>query len=228
MKMLKKLNFILSSMIHQKLYWHIAGLIHPWESVLEGMSGPIQVYKTSNQLVKILKKLKLINKNSEILDIGCGVGRLEYKLAKEVELCIGVDIAPSMIALAKKYTKAENVDFIIVNGKDLTDLGNRQFNLIFSMIVFQHLPRDTFENYIKESYKHLKSNGKLFFQIPIYRDTKPKEPPRNHPWAIRSYNLNELEKILKIFGFKNISFYSVSGERLNEKENQVFVLGIKQ
>lgn len=226
--MFKSLNFILSSFIPQKLYWNIAGLIRPWESILEGVNGPEELYRESGPLVRILKKLKLINKSSEVLDIGCGVGRLEYKLAKEVKLCVGIDIAPSMIALAKKCINAENVDFITVNGKNLIDLKNRQFDLVFSIIVFQHLPRNIFKSYINDSYKHLRRRGKLFFQIPIYTDTKPSEPPHNHPWATRSYNLNELKDALKTSGFDSINFYDVSGKSLNGRENQVFVLGVKK
>lgn len=219
---------MLSSIIPQKIYWHIVGLVHPWESVLEGVNRPEALYKQSGPLVRILKKLKLINKSSEVLDIGCGVGRLEYKLAKEVKLCVGIDIAPSMIALAKKYIKAENVDFITVNGHNLKDLRNRQFDLIFSIIVFQHLPRNIFKSYVNDSYKHLKKRGRLFFQIPIYTDARPPEPPRQHPWATRSYNLNELREILKTSGFKSINFYNVSGDRLNGREDQIFVLGVKK
>lgn len=225
--MFKKINFYISSILPQKLYWHIAGLIHPWSSVLEGISDPIKLYQESRNLIKILKKLKLITKNSAVLDIGCGVGRLEYALAKQVKSCTGIDIAPSMITLAKKNIKAKNIDFIVVNGKNLTQLKQKQFDLIFSIIVFQHLPREIFRNYIKQSYIHLKRGGKLFFQIPIYQNIKPPEPPQNHPWAIRKYTLDELEKILKRVGFNHISFYSVSGEKLGCEETQVFVLGVK-
>lgn len=225
--MLKKINFILSSIIPQKLYWHLAGLIHPWDSVLEGISEPVKLYKQSSKLIILLKKFKLINKNSAVLDIGCGVGRLEYKLANEVKSCLGIDIAPSMIALAKKHIKSNNVQFRVVGGKDLADLGRKKFDLIFSIIVFQHLPRNIFQNYIKQSYKYLKRRGKLFFQIPTYKNIKPPEPPRNHPWAIRRYSLKELEKILKAAAFKKIGFYNVAGDQLTGKEDQIFVLGIK-
>lgn len=225
--MLKRINFFISSIFPQKLYWHSAGLVHPWESVIEGINNPSKLYQKSDDLVKLLKKLKLINKNTKVLDIGCGVGRLEYKLGKEVKFCLGIDIAPSMIALAKKNTSTKNVKFMVVNGRDLSGLGSMQFALIFSMIVFQHLPRNVFKNYVRDSYKHLKNKGKLFFQIPIYKGSKPLEPPINHPWAVRSYNLKELEKILKSSGFKNIKFYSVEGNKLIGHEDQVFVLGVK-
>jgi len=162
-----------------------------------------------------------------VLDIGCGVGRLECSLVREVKSCTGIDIAPSMVSLAKKYVKAPNVDFLVVNGRNLASLKNIQFDLIFSIIVFQHLSRDTFKNYIKDSFKHLKSKGKLFFQISIYSKNRPPEPPLNHPWAIRSYTLHELKKILKKSGFNCISFYNVSGGKLNGRKNQVFVLGSK-
>lgn len=226
--MLKKLNFILSSFIPQKLYWHIAGIIHPWESVIEGVNKPTELYKESNNLVTLLRKLRLINKKTDVLDIGCGVGRLEYALAKKVNLIVGIDIAPSMVALAKKYINAKNVNFIIGNGRNLLDLKDKKFDLIFSIIAFQHMPRDIFKNYINESFQHLKKGGKIFFQIPVYSDKKPPEPPHNHPWAVRSYSFNELEKTLKISGFNKISFCDVAGKKLSGEEYQVFVLGHKK
>lgn len=226
--MLKKLNFIISTIFPQKLYWHLAGLIHPWSSVLEGINKPVDLYQQSDNLVKLLKKLKLVNKNTEVLDIGCGVGRLEYRLAEDVKFCVGIDIAPSMVDLAKKYITADNVEFLTGNGKSLKNLGDRRFDLIFSIIVFQHLPREILKNYIKESYQYLKNGGKLFFQIPVFSKVKLPEPPRNHPWAVRSYHLDELKKILQTTGYKNIAFYDVSGNKFKNQENQIFVLAEKR
>src|SRR5262249_54336126 len=39
------------------------------------------------------------------LDFGCGAGRLTQALARHFRECDGVDIAPSMIALAQKYDR---------------------------------------------------------------------------------------------------------------------------
>ena len=39
---------------------------------------------------------------ADALDFGCGVGRMTLALAKRVKRVVGVDIAPQMLALARR------------------------------------------------------------------------------------------------------------------------------
>ncbi len=225
--MLKKVNFLLSSFLPQKLYWYLAGLIHPWEAAIEEVNNPELFYKQSKDLVKLLEKLQVIDKKTRVLDIGCGVGRLEYALAEKVGQCTGIDISPSMVKLAKRHVKGENVKFLVTNGKDLEAVKNQKFDLVFSILVFQHLPREFFLKYLQEINSVLKKEGKLLFQIPIYWKQKPEEPPKNHPWGLRFYSLKELQESLERLNFSEIKFFDVGGGKLSEKENQAFVLAAK-
>ncbi len=162
-KMLKKVNFFLSSLLPQKVYWHLAGLVHPWEAVVENVNNPKDLYQQGKNVVRLLEKLRLINRESRVLDIGCGVGRVEYALAGSVERCVGIDIAPSMIKLARKNVKAKNVTFLTTNGDSLNEVKNEKFDLVFSLLVFQHLSRRIFQKYVKEASQILAKGGKLFF-----------------------------------------------------------------
>ncbi|MCL5019644.1 MAG: class I SAM-dependent methyltransferase [Patescibacteria group bacterium] len=116
------------------------------------------------------------------------------------------------------------MEFVVTNGKDLRAVGDRKFDLVFSILVFQHLPREIFLKYLKESSEVLKSGGKLLFQIPIYQQQKPKEPPKNHPWGLRFYSLGELRESLEKLKYSEIKFLDVSGNKSTGKESQVFVL----
>lgn len=226
--MLKKVNFILSSVLPQKLYWHLAGLIHPWEAILENCSSIDGFYSYDRGLVDLLQKLKLINKSTAVLDIGCGAGRIEYSLAPNVKECTGIDIAPSMVKLAKKHVNQKNVKFIVVDGQNLKIFPDKKFNLVFSLLVFQHLPRAIFFNYLVDSYRVLKKGGKLFFQILLQHGSiKNQEPPNNHPWAVRLYTLAELKNHLENIGFTNLRFLTTSGQKVSGKEENVFVVGEK-
>src|ERR1039458_919896 len=53
------------------------------------------------------------------LDFGCGVGRLSRALAGYFREVIGVDIAPSMIALAKQYNEGPQFRFFANQKPDL-------------------------------------------------------------------------------------------------------------
>lgn len=225
--MLKQLNFWVSAFIPQKAYWYLVGLINPWQAVLEDSPNPGAVYRRSKDIVDLLRKLKLINKQGVVLDIGCGVGRAEYKLAKEVKDCVGIDISPSMINLARKYVKHPNINFLVGNGKNLNSIKNSPFNLVFSILVFQHIPKNIFINYLKESFRVLKKNGKLLFQISIYQKNKPSDPLTNHPWSLRYYKPSDLKKILSKIGFKKIKILNVQGDRLGKHETQALIIAEK-
>ena len=188
--MLKEINFWVSSLIPQKIYWHLAGLLHPWQAILENALSRKELYLRDDNIVPLFSKMHLIDK--------------KYT---------GIDIAPSMIKLAKKYVGKKNVEFYAGNGKDLKNFDDETFDLVFSMLVFQHLPRKIFLNYLKESYRVLKNNRKIFFQISI-SDRKTPEPPKNHPWALRYYSSDELKQMLKNIGYRNISFHSATDQAL--------------
>jgi 2-polyprenyl-3-methyl-5-hydroxy-6-metoxy-1,4-benzoquinol methylase len=52
-----------------------------------------------------VRSLGINLRGSRALDFGCGVGRLTQALAKHFKEVCAVDIAPSMIQLAKKYNR---------------------------------------------------------------------------------------------------------------------------
>ncbi len=66
------------------------------------------------------------------LDIGCGVGRLSYAIAKVAPKVTGYDVSESMIRLAKESAPA--------NLELTTQLPAGPFSWINSFIVFQHIP----------------------------------------------------------------------------------------
>jgi SAM-dependent methyltransferase len=68
----------------------------------------------------------------EALDIGCGVGRLSYAIAKVMPKVTGYDVSESMIRVAREGAP--------VNLTLTTQLPPGPFSWINSYIVFQHIP----------------------------------------------------------------------------------------
>ena len=76
---------------------------------------------------------------STALDFGCGVGRLTLALARRVASVTGCDIAPGMVAEARRNAATlgvTNAEFVT----SLDALADRRFDLVCSLIVFQHIP----------------------------------------------------------------------------------------
>ena len=100
------------------------------------------------------------------LDFGCGVGRLTLPLADHFEEVIGIDIAPSMLKVAREKNQKKNCSFILNDKADLAIFENNSFDAIFTFITLQHM-RPTFsKRFIAEFLRILKPSGVLIFQIP--------------------------------------------------------------
>jgi SAM-dependent methyltransferase len=103
------------------------------------------------------------------LDFGCGVGRMTRALAARFEHVVGVDIAPTMIDRGRELNAdVDNIEFLVNHGDDLSDLGDRLFDLVFTRIVLQHQPsRAAARRYVEEFIRVLEPGGVIVLQIPI-------------------------------------------------------------
>ena len=114
-----------------------------------------------------LLKSKLGNfSNKKILNIGCGVGRLEEFMSKDFEEVYGVDISEVMVEQSRKrLSDKKNVKFFATDGVSLP-FEDGFFDLIFSYIVFQHMPnKDVVESNFKEISRTLKEDAIAKIQI---------------------------------------------------------------
>ncbi|MBU2264633.1 methyltransferase domain-containing protein [Patescibacteria group bacterium] len=104
--------------------------------------------------------------NKVVLEIGAGVGRMTEFFSKNFNTVYGVDIAPSMLSIAhKRLPSLNNIDLIENMGNDLP-FPDEKFDLIFSYLVFKHLPNtELIQNYFKEIARSLKPNGIAKIQL---------------------------------------------------------------
>jgi len=135
--------------------------------------------------------LNLIENNNDswnnVLEIGCGIGRLLVPLAEKYNECnfYGIDISDEMIKLAPKK---DNIKY-----QELAD----NFDLVYSMLVFQHIDHQEKIKYIKLAYEKLKVGGILFFQFVVGEE--------NSAYSYQTSRF-EIDRILSDVGFKNLIF----------------------
>jgi SAM-dependent methyltransferase len=66
---------------------------------------PGKFERETSAVIKSLKKRKIVNKDSWVMDFGCGMGRVSKAVLEEFDCTvIGVDISPSMLNFAQEYT----------------------------------------------------------------------------------------------------------------------------
>lgn len=121
--------------------------------------------KIANQYAKyrethpgVLRNILInINKDSKVLEIGCGTGNYIITLNSLLGCqAWGIDISKEMLSKAQK--RSNNVCFRLLDVFNM-DFPDNFFDLVFSVNVIHHI-RDLLE-YFKQSYRVLKSKGKI-------------------------------------------------------------------
>jgi ubiquinone/menaquinone biosynthesis C-methylase UbiE len=127
---------------------------------------------TAKYLDPVLARLGFNPQDKKLLEIGCGVGRMSFSLARRFGEVDSLDISPEMIKRAIEYKEkfgVRNVHFHLGCGKDLAGFGEEQFDFCFSYIVFQHIPSvDLIFDYVREIGRVLKPAGGFLVQVNGY------------------------------------------------------------
>lgn len=109
-------------------------------------------------------------KNGTIVEIGSGMGRFVISISAmwQTARVIGVDISKKMNKLAKKTAKNNgawgNYDFVKCDGRTIP-LKDNEADAVYSILVFEHIPNDAKEQYIKEAARVLHQGGIFRFQF---------------------------------------------------------------
>ena len=101
------------------------------------------------------------------LDFGCGVGRLTQALCGPFGRCVGVDIAGSMIEQARRLNRhGDRCRYVLNRADDLRCLESGTFDLVFSLIVLQHMQPAYIKGYLEEFFRVAAPGGLVVFQVP--------------------------------------------------------------
>ncbi len=163
--------------------------------------------------------LEVIGKAKVVLDVGCGIGRVEKFLAQHCRELHALDISSGMLMRAFERLPYDNVFLRLGNGKDLNIYNDAKFDAIFSLLVLQHLEKEDAFYYLLEFNRVLKDGGKCIVQFPDFQSEEHFNSflkyvfldPDYRPHArVRGYSLEEIQFNLEKAGF-NIDQVKKSG-----------------
>ena len=102
-----------------------------------------------------------------VLDLACGMGRTCRQVAKAVAEYHGVDFVPGMIAKAREHNRGvRNATFHVNDGRTLGGFADGMFDVVYSELAFQHMPRPVQRSYAAEAARVLRDGGRFFAQLP--------------------------------------------------------------
>lgn len=100
------------------------------------------------------------------LDFGCGAGRLTQALVPHAGRVVGVDVSPTMLDAARRLDRSGACEFVLTDAADLSQFPDGSFDLVYSALVLQHLPRAAIARYLAEFVRVLSPDGVAVVQVP--------------------------------------------------------------
>jgi SAM-dependent methyltransferase len=103
--------------------------------------------------------------SDDALEIGCGYGQWVAPLSKMVRSVAGFDIHQTLVdKFNEQLADFRNVTMKLGDGLTIP-FADKSFSLVYSIAVFQHMPRSIVLNYFKEAARVLKTDGRAFMHF---------------------------------------------------------------
>ena len=133
----------------------------PPRVAVAGVAADEELGPSTSQCVKNLLELARVDRNDDILEIGCGTGRIGVKLARYCRHWTGADISEKMLSIAAERLRAlPNIRLTQLYG-DLSAFPANSFDLVYATSVFGHLDEMDRWRYIEEAFRVLRPGGRL-------------------------------------------------------------------
>jgi len=148
--------------------------------------------------------------NGTAMDVGCGIGRVARYLAPRCATLWAVDASPRMLELARDRLAGEaNVRFARCIDTDIPDVPTASVDLVYSLLVLQHLEREDAFLLLEELRRVVKPSGTVFLTFPnLLSDTYlsafvdyAHRGETANPARARMYTPQEVERVVPAAGF---------------------------
>ena len=142
-----------------------------------------------------LLKYIILNKDSKVLDLGCGNGRWAFLLKDKIRKYVGVDFSPNFIEKARKKIKESHVEFICAPAEEY--MSEEKFDLILVIGLLTYLNDEQVIKLSNNIRKMMTKGGRL-----IVRNVTLGEGNINRKFFNRKTNL--IEKFFRRYDYQVI------------------------
>jgi len=182
------------------------GLIQHWEKIFRIQENDFR----AKSLEKII--IKLLNKDYEILDLGCGSCGLTLSLLKNGYKVTSVDNSEEMLEMGREILQKNGLSASRVYKSDIasfTDKNKNKFDCLICLDVIEHIKDD--HDALLQIHRLIKKGGLLVLSVPAHQNLYgPKDVELGH---YRRYSKKDLNNKLRNSGFnvKMIRFWNFTG-----------------
>ena len=187
--------------------WNGEALRGAHEAILKGSTDE-RFERTGREDAELVARY--LRGDDVVLNIGCGIGRVEKYLAPRVREIHAIDVSSEMLRLAEiRLAGLGNVRLREVGNREyLSSFRKASIDVVFSFLVLQHIERDDAFLYLKDAHRVLKADGRLLTQFPNFLSAEytqafveGAEAARRSPGRVRAYTEPEVRHLLETAGF---------------------------
>jgi SAM-dependent methyltransferase len=130
---------------------------------VQGSTDEDQLARSADYFVAQLDRLVGIRPTDDIMEIGCGVGRVGAVLAARCHSWTGADVSANMLAHTRRRLSGHpNVRTVELSGYDLAPVASDSLDLVYCTVVFMHISEWERYSYIEEARRVLRPGGRLY------------------------------------------------------------------
>lgn len=128
-----------------------------------GSTDEAAVDATAQDALRYLRETVGVRQEDDILEIGCGVGRVGRVLSPLVRSWTGCDCSSAMLQHAQeRLAKFGNARFVEVSGHDLRPIADASMDVVYCTVVFMHLDEWDRYKYVLEAFRVLRPGGRFW------------------------------------------------------------------
>jgi ubiquinone/menaquinone biosynthesis C-methylase UbiE len=141
----------------------LAGSMNDAAMAATGATSEDGLQSSAMESVRNLLELACISAGDDVLEIGCGVGRIAKEIAPLCRSWAGADISANMLAHASARLKnLENTRLIHLKSIGLNDLEENSFDVVYATNMLAHLDEMDRWRYVQEAFRVLRPRGRIF------------------------------------------------------------------
>ena len=151
------------------------------------LNDPAVLAAATGEIVDWLAREALIGPDRDVLDLGCGIGRVAAVLAPRCRSVLGLDPSPRMVAEARhRHGNGPRLRFDTTTGTDLAALGAASFDLVLAVDSFPYIVQAggaVAERHVADAARVLRRGGALALLNLSYRGNPEADRADAARWA---------------------------------------------
>jgi SAM-dependent methyltransferase len=125
---------------HRQLFDTLVSVSEESSVALYSLGNPQILAAATDEIVRFLDAQALLTTEARVLDVGCGIGRLELALSPRVFHITGIDLSPQMVhAARRRCAHLANVQFADSSGRDFASFAPRSLSLVLAVDSFPYV-----------------------------------------------------------------------------------------